>query len=349
MSSKRVYLDYNATTPLTKPCKDSMTDAMSIVGNASSVHYEGRRVRSLIEDAREKISSVLGADPENLFFTSGATESASLLLKEQNCVCAEVEHPCVGSWCEKSLQVSKSGIIKIDDLKWNTVQLANSETGILQPSVRGLYMSDLVQAVGKINFCFKTSGIRSGIISAHKFGGPQGIGAVVTEANFNFKPQVVGGGQEKGRRSGTENLIAIVGFGAAIEFAKTQLDDGIWEKIEELRNLFEEELANRSPSTIFVGKGGARLPNTSCFITPGWTGQMQVMQMDLAGFSISAGSACSSGKIRRNDTLVAMGFHPELAECSVRISLGTKTTKSDIHSFIKAWAQAQDDRNKRVA
>ena len=349
MSRDRVYLDYNATAPISDSSKKAMIETMEIFGNASSVHFEGRRARSLIEQAREKICNSVDVDPENLFFTSGATEGASLLLKKRKSVCAPVEHPCVKYWCKNSLGVSKSGQIKIVDPVQSSVQLANSETGILQKLPKRLYMSDIVQAVGKIKFSFKDSGIQSAIISAHKFGGPQGVGAVVTEDNFELKPQIFGGGQEKGRRAGTESLISIVGFGASLEFAKIQLDDGVWEKVRELRDLLEDELANSSKSTIFIGKKGKRLPNTSCFVTPGWSGEMQVIQMDLAGFSISAGSACSSGTVSKNNALVGMGFRSELADCCVRISIGPKTTKSDILSFVKEWSCAQIDQAKRVA
>ncbi len=349
MSGDRIYLDYNATAPLSDQCRKTMIGIMDFFGNASSVHFEGRRARSVIEQAREKISDSIGADPENLFFTSGATEGATLLLKKRKIPCATVEHPCVKYWCDDTLEVSDSGEIQITDSIKSTMQLANSETGILQKLPKGLYMSDIVQGVGKVKFSFKESGIRSAIISAHKFGGPQGVGAVITDDNFEIKPQIIGGGQEKGRRAGTESLVSIGGFGAAIEFAKLQLDDGIWEKVGELRDLLEDELANCSSNTIFVGKGCARLPNTSCFITPGWSGETQVIQMDLAGFSISAGSACSSGKVTKNNVLAGMGFGQNLADCSVRVSIGPKTTKNDIFSFVKKWSNAKIDRAKKVA
>ena len=349
MTTKRIYLDFNATAPLSQPCKTAMAEAMNFFGNASSIHTEGRKVRSLIESARDQICIALEVQPENIVITSGATEGAALLLKERNIICAKVEHSCVGAWCEQSLEVSKEGLIKFNNLTKNSVQLANSETGILQDLPKGLYMSDIVQAVGKINVSFSQLGAKSAVISAHKFGGPQGIGAVLTEQNFDIKPQIIGGGQEKGYRSGTENFVSIVGFGAAIEFAKMQLDDGVWDKVEELRNFLEDELANVSPSTIFIGKDQPRLPNTSCFVTPGWRGAIQVMQMDLAGFSISAGSACSSGRTTKNNNLGVMGYDPELAECAVRISIGTETTKSDLESFIKAWAKIRTGQCMRVA
>ena len=349
MRTERIYLDFNATVPLNSSCKRAMIEAMSLVGNASSVHSEGRQVRSLVENAREKIAESLDAEPENLIFTSGATEGAALLLKGTNRVCAGVEHPCVSSWCEKSLRVKKNGKIEIINADQSAVQLANSETGILQELPENLYMSDIVQAVGKVHFSFKKSGISSVIISGHKIGGPPGVGAVVTKPDFEVEPQLIGGGQEKGRRSGTENLISIVGFAAALEASKQEFYEGNWEEVKELRNFLEDELANVSPDTIFIGKEHDRLPNTSCIVTPGWIGQTQVMQMDLAGCSISAGSACSSGKIGESDTLTSMGWDRELANCSIRVSIGTTTTKSEIRTFVKEWSRVKIDRKRKVA
>lgn len=349
MNGKRVYLDYNATAPLTKPCEQAMIETMGFFGNASSIHFEGRRARSIIENAREQISTALDVEPENLCFTSGATEGAALLLKGEDVVCAGVEHACVGAWCDQSLEVTTGGKIKnVDQLK-SSIQSANSETGILQELPKNLYMSDVAQVVGKMDFSFKRTEIQSAIVSAHKFGGPQGIGAVIADPILDIKPQLIGGGQEKGRRSGTESLVAIAGFGAAVKFAKTLVDDGVSEKIQEFRDYLEDELANSSKNTIFVGKKVDRLPNTSCIITPGWSGQLQVMRMDLDGFSISAGSACSSGTLSPNKALIAMGFNPKEAECSIRISIGTQTTKDEIHAFVKAWSRARIDQIKQSA
>jgi cysteine desulfurase len=210
-------------------------------------------------------------------------------------------------------------------------------------------MSDVVQAVGKVSFSFKNSGICSAIISAHKFGGPAGVGVVVTRQGYSIEPQVFGGGQEKGRRSGTENILAIAGFGSAIEFAKTRLEDGLWDEVQELRNFLEDELANWSPNTIFIGNEVDRLPNTSCFATEGWRGDMQVMQMDIAGFAVSAGSACSSGSVKKNKAIVAMGYGNQIAECAIRVSIGIETTKSQIQLFVKQWAKAFAKRSTRAA
>ena len=349
MNSHRVYLDYNSTSPLTEPSKRSMLNAFELVGNASSIHAEGRKARGIVEKAREQIANVIDCEPDNLIFTSGATEGAALLLKERNFKCGAVEHPCVSAWCDEELRVRENGVINIKDAMYSSVQLANSETGILQKIPKGLYMSDVVQAVGKLNFSFKNSGLKSAIISAHKFGGPAGVGVVVAKPNLDLEPQIIGGGQESGRRSGTENVVAIAGFGSAIEFAKIRLDDGLWDGVEELRDFLEDELANSSPSTIFIGKEVDRLPNTSCFVTGGWSGSMQVMQMDIGGFAVSAGSACSSGAIRSNKALISMGFDARISDCAIRVSIGTETTKSQVQLFARNWAKAYSERNSNVA
>lgn len=349
MSIHRVYLDYNSTSPLTEPSKRSMLEAIDLVGNASSIHAEGRKVKGIIEKAREQVADAIDCEPDNLIFTSGASEGAALLLHEQNLKCGAIEHPCVAAWCTEELTVARNGTININDVLDSTVQFGNSETGILQKIPKGLYMSDIVQAIGKVEFSFKKSGVKSAIISAHKFGGPVGVGAVVTQSNFEFEPQIFGGGQERGRRSGTENMVAIAGFGAAIEFAKRRLDDGLWEKVEELRDYLEEELANSSPNTTFVGKEVDRLPNTSCLVTDGWSGNIQVMQLDIAGFAISAGSACSSGTIKKNKALIAMGYESCLADCAIRVSIGTETTKSQVELFVQQWAEAYSKRNTNFA
>ena len=348
MNTHRVYLDYNSTAPLSEPSKRSMREVIDFVGNASSVHAEGRKVKGIVEKAREQVAHAIDCEPHNIVFTSGATEGAALLLKGKNLKCGAIEHSCVSFWCDEKLTVNPNGVINIDDALNSSLQLANSETGILQKPSKGLFMSDIVQAVGKVKFSFKRSAFQSVIMSAHKFGGPTGVGVVITKPGFNLEPQILGGGQEMGRRSGTENMLAIVGLGAAIEFAKSRLDDGIWDKVEELRDFLEEELANSSPNTMFVGKEVDRLPNTSCFVTEGWTGSMQVMQMDIAGFAISAGSACSSGTVRTNKALIAMGYGSRLAECAVRVSIGTETTKSEVQLFAKEWAKAYSDHNKYV-
>jgi cysteine desulfurase len=188
-----------------------------------------------------------------------------------------------------------------------------------------------------------------GLISAHKFGGPKGVGAVLLRRGLDLPARIKGGGQEMGRRSGTENIIGIAGLAAALKAVDEELSAGVWEKIAEFRNILEIGLHSAANKTIFVGKGAHRLPNTSCILTPGWKGETQVMQMDLAGFAISAGSACSSGKVRASRVLQAMGYDDVAASSAIRVSLGPKTTKDEINRFADAWLKQHEKFRARAA
>ena len=340
MTLQRTYLDYNSTTPLSSQARSAMLEAMNAVGNASSVHWEGRWAKGVIETAREQISESLDAPGSRLIFTSGATESAAILLKDRGICCSRVEHPCVSFWCETNLQATENGEVRVTEPSKSTVQLANSETGIIQELPENLYMSDVVQGVGKIDFSFQNCGAKAVIISAHKLGGPAGVGAVLLDSSTEVFPLLGGGGQESGYRSGSENIIAIAGFGAAVEFEIKKLNEGVWERVRELRDYLENELNYISEDTIFVGRNTFRLPNTSCIVTPNWKGETQVMQMDLRGFAISSGSACSSGKVTSGETLRSLGFEAGLVDCAIRVSLGSETKKEDIEAFLKEWQKA---------
>jgi cysteine desulfurase len=231
----------------------------------------------------------------------------------------------------------------------SALQLANSETGIIQDLPQGLAVSDLTQAFGKIPFAFNWLGCDMGLVSAHKLGGPKGIGALVLRQGVEVAAQLKGGGQEMGRRAGTENLIAIAGFAAAAEAALRDLAAGIWEEVREVRNILDSELSAAANGTISVGNAANRLPNTLCLIAPGWKGETQVMAMDLAGFAISAGSACSSGKVRASRVLTAMGFDAALAAQAIRVSIGPGVTKDDVGRFAKAWTAAYGRARARAA
>lgn len=246
------------------------------------------------------------------------------------------------------------------------ISAANSETGVL-PEVGSVVpnthvnalragtvpfsvVCDVTQVAGKMPVRYEDSKRPAYmILSAHKLGGPKGVGALI---NFTAKdPQAMlrGGGQEMGRRAGTENIIGIAGFGAAAEAAHRDVIAGRWEEIAELRKILENTLADAANTTIFVGKGANRLPNTSCFATPGWKGEAQVIQMDLAGFAISAGSACSSGKVKASNVLRAMGYDEETASSAVRVSLGLETTKQDIQRFAEVWLEKERKFRARAA
>ncbi len=335
----RTYLDFNATTPLRAEVRSAMVAAMDIVGNPSSVHAEGRAAKRLIERARAQVAAALGAEGADIVFTSGATEAAALACAGRGLVCAGVEHDAVSAWCEAVLPVSADGAVTVADPARTALQLANSETGVVQDLPEGLAVSDLTQAFGKLPIAFNWLGTQMGLVSAHKLGGPKGIGALVLRRGLDFEPRLRGGGQEMGRRAGTENLIGIAGFGAAAEAAAQDLADGVWDRVAELRNTLNQALSAHGFNTISVGNSARCLPNTLCLISPGWKGETQVMAMDLAGFAVSAGSACSSGKVRASRVLRAMGFDDGLAAQAIRVSLGPQTTEEEVLRFAEAWGR----------
>ncbi len=333
----RVYLDHNATMPLRPEARAAISAACDVTGNPSSVHAEGRRARALVERTRAQVASALGAEGADIIFTSGATEAAALALAGRGLVCAGVEHDAVRAWCDASLAVDSAGRVSVPDPARATMQIANSETGLLQDLPEGLAVSDLTQGFGKIPLAFNWLGIEMGFVSAHKIGGPKGVGALVLRQGTDLAAQIRGGGQEMGRRAGTENILGIAGFGAAAEAAQRDLERGIWDQVAGIRNILETGLDAAASKTIFVGIGSPRLPNTICLATPGWKGETQVMQMDLAGFAISAGSACSSGKLRASGVLTAMGHDMATASGAIRVSLGPETTEDDVLRFADAW------------
>ncbi len=345
---QRTYLDFNATAPLRPEARAAMISAMDALGNPSSVHAEGRAARALMERARAQVAAALGAQGQDVIFTSGATEASALACAGRGLHCAGTEHDALRGWCVEDLAVDANGVISVPVPAHSAVQLANSETGVIQDLPEGLAVSDLTQAFGKIPFAFNWLGMTSGIVSAHKLGGPKGIGALVVRRGTDIAAHLRGGGQEMGRRAGTENLIGIAGFGAAAEAAARDLEHGTWGEIEKLRNILENVVADRAGDTIFVGNESCRLPNTSCFIAPCWKGETQVMQMDLGGFAVSAGSACSSGKVRTSATLRAMGFDEAQAACALRVSIGPGVREDDIMRFAEHWLKcAQKHRARR--
>ena len=312
---------------------------MEIVGNPSSVHAEGRAAMALVERARSQVATAVGAEGADIVFTSGATEAAALACAGRGLVCAAVEHDAVAAWCEASLPVESSGHVAVAEPGRTALQLANSETGIVQDLPQGVAVSDLTQGFGKLPMSFNWLGCEMGLVSAHKLGGPKGVGALVLRRGLEVAAQIRGGGQEMGRRAGTENLIGIAGFGAAAEAAARDLANGVWEEVAEIRNILDSALSSDAKQTISVGKGANRLPNTLCLIAPGWRGETQVMAMDLAGFAVSAGSACSSGKVRASRVLKAMGFDEALAGQAIRISIGPGVTREDVLRFAESWTK----------
>lgn len=362
MNSSRVYLDWNATAPLRPEARDEMILSLDVVGNPSSVHAEGRAARQLVERARERVASLVGCKPSEVVFTSGATEGAGVLEgpPPMYAVCVQdTAHDCL--WAHFDL----TGADPHREGPGHTLAmgLANSETGVVTPppdrdedgawgygTIRcHALLLDITQAIGRIPFSFHWSEAHLAILSSHKLGGPKGVGALIVRDGLDIDPIQDGGGQELGRRSGTENVAAIAGFGAACAAAERDLDNDVWVNVEKLRNILEKALAAGEKETIFVGKDQTRLPNTTCLVLPGWKGETQVMQMDLAGFAVSSGSACSSGKVKVPRVLRAMGLDDQEAECALRVSLGPKTTEDDVLRFADTWLKTAKKARNRAA
>ena len=311
--------------------------AMDVVGNPSSVHSNGRTARALVEHARKQVADAVGTDADNVVFTSGATESAALSLAGQNVKSAPIEHESVLAWTDAVLPVDRKGAVSVAVPPESTLQLANSETGILQKLPSGIFATDATQAFGKVPIANEIRKADLAFVSAHKAGGPKGVGALILRPGVGCAPQLKGGGQEFGRRSGTENTIGIAGFGAAAAAAAEEVANGVWQELIKVRDLLEDMLSEGMEDIVFFGKEVARLPNTSCFAVPDWKGETQVIQMDLEGFSISAGSACSSGKVKTSGVLSSLGVENSIASSAVRVSIGPCITEEQIAEFADAW------------
>lgn len=335
--SKRIYLDWNATAPIRDSVRSAITNALDVVGNPSSVHLEGRAAQAIVEKSRTQVASLCGVEPDRVIFTSGATEAAALVLAEKDLLSAPIEHPAILAWTHPNLTVNYHGDVQITNPNLSTLQLANSETGRLQTIPKGLKVTDATQALGKIAIKEEINQADYAIVSAHKLGGPKGIGAVVLGTKMDLEAQLKGGGQEFNRRSGTENIYGIAGFGAAAVEAEQELQLGKWKEIETLRNKCEEMLKDAAKNIIIFSEDAVRLPNTSCFAVPGWKGFTQMMLMDLNGIAVSTGSACSSGRVRSGHTLRAFGINSKLAESAIRVSIGPSTTLDDITQFVQIW------------
>jgi cysteine desulfurase len=368
--SGRIYLDWNATTPLRHEAQEAMAAALDLCGNPSSVHAEGRQARKLVEDARAIVAGAVGALTRNVVFTSGGTEANALALRSglkrgsnppvERLLASAIEHASVlaggrfSADAVGTVGVTRSGLIDLDRLRTAladgppalvSVMLANNETGAVQPvaeaaeivhAAGGLLHVDAIQAFGKIPFDMTTLSADVMTLSAHKIGGPKGVGALVlAEGLSGLQPLLRGGGQELSRRAGTENVTGIVGFGAAVKAALQSLErDAI--RLEGLRNRLESGL-RETPGAIVFSDGAPRLPNTTLFTVPGLKAETAVIGFDLAGIAVSSGSACSSGKVQPSHVLEAMGFPPEIAQGAVRLSLGWSTQDADIDYCLEAW------------
>ena len=376
MAATRLYLDWNATAPLHPAARDAMLHALDLYGNPNSVHGEGRATRAAIEAARRQVASLTGAEPAHVIFTSGATEAANMVLTPEfrmgrtplaigHLYISAIEHPAVregGRFAKENISeipVTPEGTVdlaameamlaahdKANGLPMVAIMLANNETGILQPvseaakivqAFGGVFIVDAVQAAGRVPLDINAIGADFLIISSHKIGGPKGAGALISRGEVLMpKPLIHGGGQEKGHRSGTENALAVIGFGAAATAAIAELDSRNT-GVAKLRDRLEQGMKLAAPDVIIHGEGGARVPNTSFFTLPGLKSETGQIAFDLEGVAISAGSACSSGKVGESHVLSAMGCDPKLG--ALRISLGFTTTEEDVERAIAAFAR----------
>lgn len=385
----RIYLDHNATTPLSEPVKAAIAQALEVYGNPSSVHQDGRAARKIVEDAREAVAHCVGSRPADVVFTGSATEANTMIVRAfadagHSVFVSSIEHASVIDVLDASnvtiIPVSQEGIVEataleallserfapVDDTGGAepflvSVMLANNETGAIQPiheiarvvhAYGGLIHCDAVQAIGKLPVNMSDLGIDFLSLSAHKFGGPKGVGALIaTAASLKWlKPLFLGGGQERRYRAGTENLLGIAGLGEAARHATQRMKD--MQRLGHLRDGLDDAVIAIDPQTVIFAKDQARLANTTCFSVTGLSSEKAVIQCDLKSVSIGSGSACSSGKVAPSHVLKAMGASDDLTASSVRVSLGVENTEAEISEFIEVWRSivtAFHDRRKRAA
>jgi cysteine desulfurase len=378
-TAERSYLDHNATSPVRPAALDAVAEALVAGGNPSSVHAEGRAARSRIERARADVAALAGVGEGDVVFTSGGTEAAATILRPglggaEVLVTTAIEHPCVlqGSGFAPDavvlLGVTREGVADLGELERAlaghpgrtvlvSIQAANNETGVVQPlaeaarlvhAAGGLLHSDAVQAFGKIPLDLPSLGVDVATVSAHKIGGPQGVGAILYGPGApRPSPLIRGGGQERGARAGTENGPGIAGFGAAArEAAATLGSEAV--RLAVLRDRFEAGVRAVAPEAVVIGAGQARLPNTSLVALQGLSAETAVIAFDLDGVSVSSGSACSSGKVRRSHVLEAMGVDLDLARGALRISFGWSSSEDDVIRALRAFENVKRTLDKRT-
>ena len=378
MSFTPTYLDWNASTPLDPVVREAMLPWLGAAeparfGNASSRHEYGRQARAAVDEARACVATAVGAHSTEVIFTSGGSEANNLFLKGAASVMkpglvavSGIEHPCVreparqlrrSGWTMREIAVDVQGRVAPED--WQTVlsdkprlvsvMLANNETGVIQDigslaaearAAGSLFHTDAVQALGKIEIDFRGLGVHALTLSAHKIGGPLGAGALVVDKRVELAPLIAGGGQERGVRSGTENVAAIVGFGVACELAVARRE-AEHARLAALRDEIEAALAARG-ARIFSA-GALRLPNTVFFALAGIDGETLVGKLDRAGFACASGSACSSANPEPSHTLLAMGVEPGLARGALRVSLGRDTCEDDVRRFVQTFVRVADE------
>jgi len=370
-----VYLDYNATAPMRPEALEAMTGALAQVGNPSSVHTAGRAARALVEQARTDIAALVGGPASTVVFTSGGTEANALAIDSavatgaRRLIVSAIEHDSVLETAKASgaavelMPVNENGVADLAWLKarlteWKpedgrpfvALMLANNETGVIQPVLEaseivraadGWLHVDAVQAAGRLLTDSRALGADTLAVSAHKLGGPQGVGALTFGPRATLVRGQHGGGQERGRRAGTENVAGIAAFAAAARAALSE---------PELKPAWRDAVAARlkAEGAVIIGEGAPRLANTLCVAAPGHDAALQVMSLDLAGVMVSAGSACSSGKVKPSHVLTAMGLG-EVAACAIRVSGGWATTEDDWKTFTEAWLKAYAHHRQRHA
>ena len=372
-SRERAYFDWNATAPLREAAWEAWQQALAVPGNPSSIHAEGRAARRLVEEAREAVARRAGAARADVIFTASGTEANALALTpaietatekrpRDRLFISAIEHSSVrtgGRFAPKAVEelpVDADGRLNLAAIGQAlasasrplvSIMLANNETGVIQPvaeaaalvhAAGGFLHVDAVQAAGRIPCEMGALGADLLTLSAHKIGGPKGVGALI-RANDDIHvadPLIRGGGQERGLRAGTENVAGIAAFGAAAAVASTQAGAEAAAMLV-LRNRLEAELKAVTPQAVIFGENAPRLPNTTLFAHAGMKAETAVIAFDLEGVAVSSGAACSSGKVQPSHVLAAMGISPALTKAAVRVSLGWTTTEADVLRFIDAW------------
>jgi cysteine desulfurase len=361
--SEQAYLDWNATAKLRPEAHAAAVAALEAAGNPSSVHSAGRAARRVVEQARDEVAALIGVQPREVVFTSGGTEANALALSPalgDVLLVSAIEHPSVrggGRFAAmEEIPVTADGVADLDALSRRLAQvsrplvsimLANNETGVVQPIARaaevvhaagGLLHVDAVQGPGRIACDFAALGADLMTLSAHKIGGPQGVGALVKREALDLIPLLKGGGQERGSRAGTENVPGIAGFGAAAAVVRRNWAAEV-SRVAELRDRLEAGIRAVSPEAVIFGSASERLPNTTLFAVSGMKAETAVIAFDLEGVAVSSGAACSSGKVAPSHVLAAMNIAPELTRGAIRLSLGYSTAEAEIDVFLKAWAK----------
>jgi cysteine desulfurase len=373
---KTTYIDHNATTPPLPEVITAVCEAMNLVGaNPSSIHANGRAARKLIDDARDAIAALVGATPKEVIFTSGGSEANNTVIigsGRRRVLVSPTEHAAVlktvltRSPDSDLIPVDQDGLVDMEELEallaeddepaLVCIMAANNETGVLQPMAEiselahrygALVHCDAVQAVGKIPTDVKAWGVDYLAMSGHKIGGPQGIGALIRCGDAPLASFITGGGQEHGLRAGTENVAAISGLGMAARIAAATLEEKS-ARIKGFRDALEAGIKSLSPETTIFGEGAPRLPNTSNFSLPGVRSDIQLFALDEAGVSVSAGSACSAGKVDPSHVLESMDIDPEISTTALRVSFGWSSEAADVDRFLEAWGELVREKAGRV-